>query len=217
MLNEIPYLKEVIVFVSGGGLLWVFKTLLDYRKQNKDEFTILRETWSEQFKQDAIKIAELTGRLQSKEDECEQYKVHLGNLGTQMMSLMEDLERLELVDNDIPVPKWLKNKDLIMLSLNDAYERVFLIPNGFVRKDYIGKSDVDVWGDAIGLEYQAGDREAMDKRELIKTTETVKLGAIELLMWILKWPVFKGSEIVGVKGMAILIPKSNDRESKTIN
>lgn len=100
MFDEIPYLKEVIVFVSGGGLLWVFKTLLDYRKQNKDEFTILRETWVTQFKSDALKISDLTKRAETSELKCEQFKEHLGNLGMQMMTLMEEIEELKKYKND---------------------------------------------------------------------------------------------------------------------
>jgi hypothetical protein len=67
----------------------------------------------------------------------------------------------------IPLPSWLKDIDGTMLAVNDAYEMYFLIPNGFVKSDYIGKTDSDVWPENVAQEFIESDIRTMQSEKKI--------------------------------------------------
>lgn len=191
---------SILSFVGGGGFLWVLNYALNLRKQKKDEFVILRETWAKEDEKNKEKIKEL-----EKKGSIDHEK--LVKLNKAVFELKQAIEVFKLVDNQLPLPQWMKNKDLVMIDLNDSYEQVFLIPNGKHKADYIGYSDIDIWGEEIGKQYQYNDEQAVKNRKLIVKEEQVKLTPDKTVnMWIIKYPVFNGFDVIGVKGMAIFKP-----------
>jgi PAS domain-containing protein len=106
----------------------------------------------------------------------------------------------------MPFPAWLKIVDPEgaprMAYVNRAYEEIYGIP----ALSYIGKTDVEVWGDEIGKRFVANDFEViLSNRPLIKG-ERVQLSdgsyAIHLIS---KFPVrlADGTEVEGVGGISI--------------
>ena len=64
-------LKYILTFVFGGSFLGVLNWALGLRKQKKDEFIILRETWKAQFDDMTAEIKKLKGEIQDLRDELE--------------------------------------------------------------------------------------------------------------------------------------------------
>lgn len=64
-------LKYIVTFISGGTVLGLLNWALTLRKQKKDEFIILRETWKSQFDEMAEEIKALKSKIQDLHDELE--------------------------------------------------------------------------------------------------------------------------------------------------
>lgn len=217
MFNEVPYLKEVIVFVSGGGLLWIVNSYIKLRQDKREdktsaqnEFKVLQDGLMLEFTRLNTRISELEKELNDEKQAHNETKQMLykfqgivEKLGESLIGLQGEITLLKLVDNDTPIPMWTKSKDGVMLDLNNAYETMFLKPNGKTKTDYVGKTDVQMWGEVIGKEYENGDELAITKRDVITFLESVKFGDKILRMWIVKWPIFSGINIAGTQGMAI--------------
>lgn len=82
------------------------------------------------------------------------------NLTRKIIQLEAAAERIafqfELVQegsNSSPIPTWIKDNSGRVIFVNDAYERVFLKPRGFTRKDY--KVDTDVWPIEVARDFTA--------------------------------------------------------------
>lgn len=113
---------------------------------------------------------------------------------------------LESTHNYSPFPTWLKDMDGIMLSLNDAYEKVFLIPNGLSRSDYVGKNDIEVWGEEIGNRYMDNDQKALRSNNKVWVgTEPIKIGddITEAEWQIIKYIRYAAGIKIGFAGKAI--------------
>ena len=120
---------------------------------------------------------------------------------------VSDLEnKVDLLVNTgitIPFPHWLKSIDGRMLAINDEYERVFLKPQGIMKKDYIGNTDFAVWPDEFAKKFAAVD-------QTVRSTGGVWIGQEWVIVndsaqrWqIVKYPVRVGGSMVGVGGFAI--------------
>lgn len=208
---------NVISFIGGGGLLWLFNSYIKLRQDKREdkasaqnEFKVLQEGLMIEFARLNTRIGDLEKDLnEEKQAHTEtkqllfQFQNMVEKLGDSLIGLQTEIGQMGLVENDSPIPMWRKSKDGMMLDLNKPYETMFLKPNGFSKAHYVGKTDVQMWGEEIGNEYARGDSEAINKRDVITFLEKVKFGSKIYRMWIVKWPVFSGSEIIGVQGLAI--------------
>lgn len=61
----------------------------------------------------------------------------------------------------LPLPMAVKDEESRMVSVNKAYWQVFLKAQGIDLHDYTGLTDIDIWGEEVGREYQKHDRTAM--------------------------------------------------------
>ena len=57
-------LVRVFTFATGAGALGLMQFALSFRKQKKDEFVILRDTWKEQFEAMSKQLRETREDLQ---------------------------------------------------------------------------------------------------------------------------------------------------------
>lgn len=87
-------LKAVLSFVGGGGFLWVLNYALSLRKQRKDEFVILRETWKSQFEEMRNELAETKEQLKLAREEIAELKDELEAAIGQKMIYQEKLKDL---------------------------------------------------------------------------------------------------------------------------
>ena len=113
---------------------------------------------------------------------------------------------LESAHYDLPFPQWLKNTSFEMLSVNQAYEDVFLRPAGLRATDYIGKTDFDIWPDEVARKFVENDKKAMEgKGEYWSGIEPlwVKDNDVSKLWVIYKYPRYFGKVCIGIAGVAI--------------
>lgn len=125
-------------------------------------------------------------------------------LKREVSSLQDKVTLLESSHQDAPIPIWLKDRSGIMLALNPSYEKEFLIPLGKNRKDYLHKSDYDIWPEEIAREYVQNDNFVMRTRSTWIGYENILDHKGDKVKWkIIKYPRTAGGVIIGIAGMAI--------------
>ena len=166
----------------GGG---VITRLLTSRRDNFQLlFDMLKEE-NEKLKADQEKDRKMIQELNSKVNE-------------QALQII----LLESAHFDHPFPVWLKSIDGTMLSLNKAYEEVFLTPKGKSMSDYIGRKDADVWGEKAGSHFWKNDLKVITNQKRWIGQEPVEINGHTEMWNILKYPRMSGNDVIGVAGMA---------------
>jgi len=194
-LNEI--LKWLVLGASGGGGIGLLNWLL--RKQNADvkTFETLRDSYTKEFERLENKVDNLISETASLKQELKLKDAELSVLRAQM-------DNMKKAYPDLPIPLWLKDRNGIMLSLNDAYEKAFLIPQGKHRGDYIMQPDTAIWPTEVAELFKKNDIKAIEKegstRIVFEDIPEMKL----LRNWqFLKYPYFIDGTLVGIGGIAI--------------
>lgn len=103
-----------------------------------------------------------------------------------------------------PFASWVKNRNGIMMTVNEAYEETFLKPRGLTKFQYLGYKDNAVWPDNLAEEYAKNDAYVMEQQVEWRGHETVMLKSKKVQWRISKWPIFDdtGRKVVGIAGMA---------------
>lgn len=70
-------------------------------------------------------------------------------------------------------PRWRKDENGVMTSLNQAYDVIYLRPNDKSRKDYIGLNDTEMWGKEIGQIFWENDRYVLETGNTLVKREKV--------------------------------------------
>ena len=176
----------IIAAISGGVFATFANYLLGSRSAKKDEFDILVKTWKEDNE-----------RLRGENDRLES---EITALRDQVSDLRSKVILMESAHTDAPIPMWLKDMNFKMLSVNRAYEDVFLRPMGMTASDYIGKEDGEVWDSETANEFRVTDQIALDSENPFWTVETVgKFGKYKIL----KYVRTMGRAKIGIAGIAI--------------
>lgn len=183
--------KDVILGLSGlfsGGVLT--KVITSYLSKNRDDFQVLSSSWKDE-------IVRLNTRITEIDNYNKELKKDIAALRIQIATLKQ-------IHPDIPIPLWLKDINGRMLSLNDAYEAAFLIPQGKHRGNYIGKKDADIWGEKVAKVFKEHDDQAIlldAKQQIIFEENDVNP---LLLNWVfLKYPKYLDGTLVGVAGIGV--------------
>lgn len=99
-----------------------------------------------------------------------------------------------------PNLSWVKDENLVLLELNDAFVDILLTPNGLSREDYIGHTDFEVWDSVSASEYQKFDRKAMDcKCPIVQIIKAPHVGDT-IIFTAIKYPVYFSNGTIGVGG-----------------
>lgn len=69
----------------------------------------------------------------------------------------------------------------VMRYLNQAYEDIYLIPNGRKKLEYINSNCFVMWGDEIGGIYQSNDWEVYNSKSSKRFNEVVNIGGKKLI------------------------------------
>lgn len=195
------YIPELIAFISGGGLLSLLNYFREKKKDDTTDFQVIVAEYKimvEQFKQ-------TIAGFEISEKEC---KRALDKVSFELVDLRNKINSLESSHFDLPFPMWIKDLDFRMLSLNSEYEKCFLKPNGKQISDYIGKTDLEFWGDDIGKSYGDGDMRTLNSKSGIWVgTELIVLkGNVISENWrIVKHLRYLGNTPIGIQGIAIPI------------
>lgn len=81
-------------------------------------------------------------------------------LASDFVLLRVKTQSIETIGSAFWIKEFVDGK-FIMRYLNLEYERIFLIPNGKSRSDYIGNTDYDVWSEEIAKAYERHDFAAL--------------------------------------------------------
>lgn len=191
-------------FVLGGGLFKVLDAAMSAASRNKRtdtaSFEALRQSYHLEFNRFQKKVDELNSNLQKMKDWNE-------SLQRQIAELTAELQYMSSSLPDLPIPMAIKSSEGTMLALNNAYEREFLLPQGFSRTDYIGHTDSHIWGDVIASTFAKNDAKIKEGGEFDRV-ENEDFGHALLEQWyFFKYPIFTNEAMVAV-GL-IAIPKED--------
>lgn len=194
-----PWLERILTFAIGGGMFKLGDYLISKKKADNEDFTLLKETWREEFNRYEEKFEKLNlgyAKLEQQFDEISQENTEL----------RKSLNLLRESYPDLPIPIWLKDHNGIMLSLNSSYEDAFLLPQGKTRSDYVGRYDEDIWGGEISEIFRANDIIAISKKQISFVFEDF-IGHDLLKNWeFFKYPKFVDGIFIGVGGIALPRP-----------
>ena len=193
------YIEIISAAVGGGFLTKLFDYLMNLRKAESDDFDTIVAQWQ----QDNERLRQENKEHKDRQDEL--YK-KIAEHEKKLSALNAKLLVMESSYMHIPLPSWLKDIDGTMLAVNDAYEIYFLIPNGYTKADYVGKTDSDVWPENIAKQFIESDIRTMQSEKKIwfgKEQIVVKDVDVSDNWRVLKYVRYAGNIAVGVAGIAI--------------
>lgn len=193
------YIEIISAAVGGGFLTKLFDYLMNLRKAESDDFDTIVAQWQ----QDNERLRQENKEHKDRQDEL--YK-KIAEHEKKLSALNAKLLVMESSYMHIPLPSWLKDIDGTMLAVNDAYEMYFLIPNGFVKSDYIGKTDSDVWPGNVAQEFIGNDILTLQSEKKIwfgKETILIKDVDVSDNWRVLKYVRYAGNIAIGIAGIAI--------------
>lgn len=183
---EVTTIITAAISALGGGVL---SRLLTAKKDNF-------QTLFDQLQKDNDRL-----RLELQKD-----REMIDKLNKKVNQQAIQIMLLESAHNDHPFPMWLKGVDGEMLSINPAYEDVFLAPRGKSMGDYIGQNDYNVWPKEIADKFWQNDLRVIRTRKTWRGREDIMNAAGGIEQWnIIKYPRFSGRTIIGIAGMAFPI------------
>lgn len=197
------YFTEILAFIGGGSVLAILNYFRDKRSDSVQEFVVIIEKYKEYIKEIEEQIDEKVATIKANEE-------MLNTLNEEVNKLKAKIIIIENTHLDFPFPTWLKDRNGIILAVNEFYEEEFLKPIGKTMMDYIGKSDYDIWPKDVADQYTKHDA------ELIKGKENVWMGQEVIILndkdesenyRIVKFKRWLGNTVVGLGGFAIKIRK----------
>jgi PAS domain-containing protein len=145
-MNILNHIDAILAMIGGAGGLQLFNWYRGRKQENRSDFeaivALLKED-NARLRSEERKMAErvrlLEERTNNQEDEIRELRFRLQMFESQSM--------------DLPLPMWSKDANGRMTYCNQAFVDMFLNQIGKQAKDYIGKTDVEFWGEKIGLPY----------------------------------------------------------------
>lgn len=136
--------------------------------------------------------------------ENEELKEEIDKLKAGFHEMQISLLYIKSAHYSSPFATWVKNRNGIMMTVNDAYENLFLKPRGLTKFQYLGYKDSQVWPEALAKEYAKNDAYVMEQEVEWRGYETVILKRKKVQWRISKWPVYDDMrrKVVGIAGMA---------------
>lgn len=193
-------LYEIIVPIStallGGGMGAYFTFRLGGRKQDQSDFTTLVKEYKELYDVSKQELSFL-------KKEVDHLRMRFNKKDKEVSELRNQLMIFESSHADVPVPLWLKDVNGTMLFLNQEYESLLLHPVGKTMDDYIGKTDIEVWGKETGDKFLRNDNEVIRKRKPVEFTEIWKGNDCVYEGRVIKYPRFLGKTVIGVGGIIL--------------
>lgn len=194
----------VVGVVSGIGGLKVFEYILGNKKEKRSDFESLINTYKEDNERLRNEWSELRNEVKQLRESQLKDKEEIHKLSMQ-------LQLMESAHYDLPVPSWLKDTNGVMLAINPAYEELFLRPLGLNPSDYIGKTDIEFWGEKIGREFMVKDQQVFRQGKSELVIETIPLPNGESARYLtLKYVRMAGNVKIGIAGMSFKEMKEHE-------
>ena len=192
-------INGITVFLSGvvGVLTWVTSNFVSKRQSKRDDFKAISDAYAIEFERQNKRLIDLEARIQACADnEAEQ--------ASKIRNLQLTIKSISIQGLQLPIPMWMKDELGTMISLNDDYEKSFLLPLGKSREDYIGKTDVEFWGKEIGEIYSSNDQVVIQSKKPMVTVEPINTVKGIDKVYAIKYPYLISEQyVVGLGGIAI--------------
>jgi len=192
-------INGITVLLSGvvGALTWVTSNFVSKRQSKRDDFKAISDAYAIEFERQNKKLIDLEARVQACADnEAEQ--------ASKIRNLQLTIKSISIQGLQLPIPMWMKDELGTMISLNDDYEKSFLLPLGKSREDYIGKTDVEFWGKEIGEIYSSNDQAVIQSKKPMVTVEPINTVKGIDKVYAIKYPYLISEQyVVGLGGIAI--------------
>jgi hypothetical protein len=191
---------NIITVVFGaivGFLTWVTSNFVSKRQSKRDDFKAISDAYTLEFERQNKKLLDLEARIQQCADnEIEQ--------ASKIRNLQLTIKGLSIQGLQLPIPMWMKDELGTMISLNDEYEKLILVPLGKTRDDYIGKNDIDFWGKEIGEIYARNDQVVVQSKKPMVTLEPINTKDGMNKVYVIKYPyLINENYVVGLGGIVI--------------
>lgn len=195
-----------IPWAVGSGFIVAIGNYINNRKANKnkktesdanatkskaDALNTLQNTWSKEF----LRLEHSIDTMQERIDILE---VENNQLRTQL----RDLRSLH---PEMPIPMSLKDSQGTILTINQAFEDAFLIPQGLVRNSVIGEHFEKMFSDETVSVIRDADVLTMSTKEYVEIDGSVTLSKLLLGWKLFKYPVYSQGSFVGIA--TLFIPK----------
>lgn len=115
----------------------------------------------------------------------------------------------------LPVPWWAKKVDGTMVDMNQAYERWHLLDKGLTRNDYIGSTDLQVWGPEIAALFRHNDLDVLRSGEMKVCVEQVVVGGRVVDVYVIKYPISVNGKVEMIGGMQIPVSDMKENPADT--
>ncbi len=184
---NVEIVNLIIAIITGGVLTSIFNYITAKSKNKRDDFEVLLN---------AFRVENT--RLQSSEKELRE---KLESLEKIVFSLKVKLIQLESAHLNMPIPKWIKDKDGTVITVNKAYEDIFLIPQDFTALSYVGKTDYDLWPKHMADQFTENDTKALSS--IIYAKEAVEVNKRKFNVLVIKYPREVDGVVIGTAGIAI--------------
>ena len=178
--------ENIITFLGGGVIVAILNFVINKRKENRSDLEIVIKLLQEDNKR-------LREREESNSIEIDKLKISVSNLQNKIILL-------ESTTNEMPFPMWLKDRDLVMLSVNTKYSEVF----GVSADQYVGKTDFEVWDEKTAQEFRTNDERVLFGGLVFYGTENVTVNGKKIDLLVVKYPRKIGNIIIGIAGLAII-------------
>lgn len=176
------------------------KTIFDIERDvietDLKSFELLKQTWKEEFERYEDRFQKLWVSQVKLESELEALKLENEDLKNQLI-------QIRALRPDMPIPMWLKDTTGKMLSLNQAYEDVFLFPLGKTRKDYIGNYDEDIWGEQIAEIFRSNDIIVTSQKSFVEISNEDLKNPLLNGWTFYKYPVYSHGQFIGIAGLGL--------------
>lgn len=159
MISE--YFELLAAAGAGGGLIFAAHTLLKNIRHNEplneSAVKVLQNTNSN-LQNDKFT---LESRIILYEQNSAKQATKIHELEKTIIELKLKIEIMEFAPFHIPLPMWMKNQFHVLDYINDEYEKVFLLPRGLTKEDYLGKTDYEVWPREVADAFALNDAEVL--------------------------------------------------------
>lgn len=195
------WLDKVLLLIGGGGIGVVANYLIQRLQAKNEKKTIDQTGWQVIYD----RLDQDNTRLRSK---VEKDADRIDRLERELLELRVKVQLMESAHYDLPVPQWLKDTNLVMLSINEKYTEVF----GKTPEEYVGNTDFDVWPDEIAKAFTKNDQWVMRTKKTLNRVEPVPMPDGSVSNWrILKYPRYAGNVVIGIGGIAFEEIELNDK------
>jgi hypothetical protein len=190
---------------SGLGASWLTYRVTKQRlavtkgRVYRDDFAEIVNRWESDNKRLRTEQHELLTKLDSRASdllECREV----------VQLLHSKLLLFESAQANFPFAAWFKDASFKMVWMNEAGEAMFMRPLGKTARDYVGKEDKEIWGEAAAAIYRESDLAALEapRGEYSDTIEEAvdATGRVKRVR-VIKWARRFAETPIGIAGIAI--------------